>query len=208
MTKQVDLGTGSGNPLLENHARLVYNREVFLANCRFGLHGFTRIDENFGLLGGMLTQRRDKAGFSHVSLVPFILVMQRQVYAAFELISTYQSFQAWVLLRPCLESALIMGKWVDDPCIRRCVATAERRFRISRRTGRRISGEAWSPSVFPGREISAWCSRESTMTSCTPTSRTTDVMSNLDLRTQNTRTWWCTTSTGIPLSIRHTSLRW
>lgn len=115
MTKQVDLGTGSGNPLLENHARLVYNREVFLANCRFGLHGFTRIDENFGLLGGMLTQRRDKAGFSHVSLVPFILVMQRQVYAAFELISTYQSFQAWVLLRPCLESALIMGKWVDDP---------------------------------------------------------------------------------------------
>jgi len=113
--RQVDFTSDSGNPLLENHSRLVYNREVFLVIHRFALDFFSRIDENFRRIGGILAQRRDKAGHSHVSLVPFVLVMQRQLYAAFELIAGYQSFQAWVLLRPCLESALIIGKWVDDP---------------------------------------------------------------------------------------------
>lgn len=115
MTSQIEVSPGRGNPLLENHSRLTFNREVFLANYRFALDAFTTIDEHFLYLDSILSAHRDPTGHSHVSLIPFILVMQREVFAAFELISTYQSFQAWVLLRPCLESALIMGEWVDDP---------------------------------------------------------------------------------------------
>jgi hypothetical protein len=40
--------------------------------------------------------------------------MQRQFRNAFQCFTVFQSYQAWVILRPSIESALIMGKWLDD----------------------------------------------------------------------------------------------
>jgi hypothetical protein len=40
--------------------------------------------------------------------------MQRQARSSFERLSSLQSYEAWFLLRPCLESTLILGKWTDD----------------------------------------------------------------------------------------------
>ena len=41
--------------------------------------------------------------------------MQRSARSAFDNLSAYQSCHAWIALRPFVEAALIMGKWVDDP---------------------------------------------------------------------------------------------
>jgi len=59
--------------------------------------------------------QKTKAGPSLVSFGPFLMLMARQACNAFEAIAVFQSYQSWVTLRPGLESALIMGKWIDDP---------------------------------------------------------------------------------------------
>ncbi len=59
--------------------------------------------------------RRDSEGNSHVSPVPLLLLLRRQAHTAFDVLSADQSHQAWLLLRPGLEAALILGKRVDDP---------------------------------------------------------------------------------------------
>jgi len=41
--------------------------------------------------------------------------MQRQNRSAFEALSSFRSYEAWLLFRPAIESALICGKWIDDP---------------------------------------------------------------------------------------------
>jgi len=103
------------NDLVEYHTARIFNREVFLLNYSFAFHAFTQIDQNFLLLADVVRSRRDKSGHGHVSFVPFFLLMQRQARSAFEALTFHQSYEAWVLLRVCIESALIMGKWVDDP---------------------------------------------------------------------------------------------
>jgi hypothetical protein len=50
-----------------------------------------------------------------VSLAPLLLLLRRQAYCAFDVLSADQSYHAWLLLRPGVEAALIIGKWVDDP---------------------------------------------------------------------------------------------
>jgi hypothetical protein len=91
------------------------NRDIFLLNHSEEFSAFAEIDRNFELLGRVLQSCRDSEGKSYVSFLPFVLLMQRQARSAFESLSSFQSYEAWVLLRPCLEAALIMGKWVDDP---------------------------------------------------------------------------------------------
>jgi len=71
--------------------------------------------QNGYLLGETLTTHRDASGHSHVSLAPFHLIFLRQMCASFEALSVGQAFQAWVSIRPGIESVLIMGKWVADP---------------------------------------------------------------------------------------------
>jgi len=76
---------------------------------------FVAIDGNFHTLLQLLGTKRDHNGKSYVSLIPFLFLLQRQARSAFEALSAFQSYQAWVLLRPGIEAALIIGKWVDDP---------------------------------------------------------------------------------------------
>src|SRR5262249_30745099 len=58
---------------------------------------------------------RTHGGHSHISHLSLLMILGRQALNAFEAIAVFQSYQSWVLLRPSLESALIMGKWIDHP---------------------------------------------------------------------------------------------
>ncbi|MGH7381075.1 MAG: hypothetical protein ACREKR_02460 [Candidatus Methylomirabilales bacterium] len=101
--------------ILEYYSVLRTNRDIFLLNQpdAFGAH--ETIHRTFGRIGRLLATTRDQRGSSHISLIPFILLMQRQAVAAFWSLASHQSYQAWVALRPCVESALIIGKWIEEP---------------------------------------------------------------------------------------------
>lgn len=103
------------NTVLDYESARSYNRNVFLLNHSWSFRVYSQIDNNFYRLGYVLSKGRDRNGKSYVSLIPFFLLMRRQAMNAFWALCSHQSFEAWVLLRPCLESALIVGKWTDDP---------------------------------------------------------------------------------------------
>ncbi|MCZ6877226.1 MAG: hypothetical protein O7G29_03695 [Acidobacteria bacterium] len=105
----------SSRQVLEYFSVLIRNRDFFLLNQRDAFLAFETIHHRYSELGSILANHRDKDGHSQISLIPFVLLMQRQAMAAFWSLACYQSHQAWVTLRPCLESALIIGKWFDDP---------------------------------------------------------------------------------------------
>jgi hypothetical protein len=109
MAQQPDL-----NPLLEYHGAIEYNRTIFLLNRGWAFGAFSTIDGGFNQLAKLLCKHRGPEGKSRVSFIPFLLLMQRQARSSFERLSSLQSYEAWVLLRPCLESTLILGKWTDD----------------------------------------------------------------------------------------------
>jgi hypothetical protein len=68
----------------------------------------------FDLLGEQLRDGRDANGMTHISLAPFFFILQRQAIAAFDALSTNQAYSAWLLVRPGVEAALILAKWVED----------------------------------------------------------------------------------------------
>jgi hypothetical protein len=102
-------------PFLGYRSALVYNRDVFSIEHGDLLKAFLAADGNFPTLTELPRTRRDPQGNSHVSLVPLLLLLRRQAHSAFDILSADQSYQAWLLLRPGLEAALIIGKWTDDP---------------------------------------------------------------------------------------------
>lgn len=101
--------------ILHYRSALTYNREIFLIEHGEFVKVFSAIDDNFSALIELPRTMRDANGMSYVSLIPFVFLLQRQSRSAFEAFATYQSYQAWVLLRPGIEALLIVGKWVDDP---------------------------------------------------------------------------------------------
>jgi hypothetical protein len=101
--------------IFEFRAAVEKNRQIFSLQHAYAHFAFFGICEGFESIGKRLQIGRDRNSKSHVSLVPFVLLMERQSMNAFELLSTYRSYEAWVLIRPALEAALYMGKWVDDP---------------------------------------------------------------------------------------------
>lgn len=102
-------------PFLEYRAALAYNRGVFFIEHSDLVKTFIATDANFPALVELPRTRRDSEGNSHVSPVPLLLLLRRQAHTAFDVLSADQSHQAWLLLRPGLEAALILGKRVDDP---------------------------------------------------------------------------------------------
>jgi hypothetical protein len=103
------------NDVLRYRSVLTYNREVFLLEHGMLVKAFDAIDKNYGGLIEPLRTMRDRSGRSYISLIPFVLLLQRQSRAAFESFAAYQPYHGWLLLRPGIESVLIVGKWVDDP---------------------------------------------------------------------------------------------
>jgi hypothetical protein len=100
--------------ILHYRSALAYNREVFLIEHGELVKVFSAIDGNFGPLIEPPRTMRDGNGQSHVALIPFISLLQRQGRGAFEAFGSYQSYQGWVLIRPGIEALLIIGKWTDD----------------------------------------------------------------------------------------------
>jgi hypothetical protein len=101
--------------ILQYRSVLAYNREVFLVEHGGLIKALSAIDGNFSTLIEAPRTKRDSDGKSYVSLIPFLLLFQRQSRAAFEAFAVHQSYQGWILLRPGIEAVLIIGKWVDDP---------------------------------------------------------------------------------------------
>ena len=100
--------------ILEYRATLNHNSEVFLLNFKDEFTAFTDTDNSLYRIGLFLSQNRTKDEESLISFLPYLLIMQRQFRNAFQCFTVFQSYQGWVLLRPGLESSLIMGKWLDD----------------------------------------------------------------------------------------------
>jgi len=100
--------------ILRYRSVLAYNREVFLIEHAELVKEFSVVDSSFSELCEILSRMRDADTKSYVSLIPFVLLLQRQTRAAFEAFAAYQAYQAWVLLRPGVEALLIAGKFLDD----------------------------------------------------------------------------------------------
>ena len=100
--------------MLEYRAALARNRDIFLIEHGRLLKAFSCILENFEPMFERLSTARDLSGKSQVSLIPFVALLQRQVTAAFEAFASFQSFHGWVIVRPGIEAALVVGKFIDD----------------------------------------------------------------------------------------------
>ena len=100
--------------LIEYRSVLHQNGEIFLLNFKEEFAAFGETDKYFQKFGEIISTQRMKNGKTLVGLIPLLMIMQRQYRNAFRNISVFQSYQAWVLLRPAIESALVMGKWLDD----------------------------------------------------------------------------------------------
>jgi hypothetical protein len=98
----------------EYRESLQSSRQWFEKNHGPVNESFQLLDDGFNTLAAALREGRDAEGHSHISLAPFLLLMQRQSFVALDALSSMQAYQAWVLIRPGLECALIMGKWMED----------------------------------------------------------------------------------------------
>lgn len=101
--------------ILEYQSAGDVNRNIFLLNHSYAFHAFGALHDQSNLLGAMLQTGRDAHGSTYVSFLSFLLLIQRQALSAFQMVWSHQSYQARVLLRPAIQGALMMGKWVDDP---------------------------------------------------------------------------------------------
>jgi hypothetical protein len=100
--------------LHEYRRSLESSRAWFLEHHAAVLTSFQMLDVGFGTLASNLQIGRDANDETHVSLAPLLLILQRQSFVALDALSSMQAYQAWVLIRPGLESALFMGKWMED----------------------------------------------------------------------------------------------
>ena len=101
--------------ILRYRAAISQNREVFLLNYKTEFETFDLSDKIFPRFMTALGSVPSLNQKGQPQFTPFLQIMQRQARNAFEYLSAYQSYPAWVTLRPFVEAALIMGKWIDDP---------------------------------------------------------------------------------------------
>ena len=90
------------------------NRQHFQASYPYATAAVDATLSVYAALGEQLRGGYDRNGKSHLSLAPFYFILQRQTVTAFESLSANQAYAAWVAVRTGIESALIMGKWVDS----------------------------------------------------------------------------------------------
>lgn len=98
----------------EYRSSLSSSRQWFQENHAGVSASFQVLDDGFNELGRMLQVGRDANNETHISLAPLLLILQRQAFIALDSLASMQAYQAWVLLRPGIECALVMGKWMDD----------------------------------------------------------------------------------------------
>jgi hypothetical protein len=91
------------------------NRAIFRCNFSRDLDSFNLLFHKLRSTWQRIGEQRGIAGESHAGLAYFANVLIRHSLMGFQLISSYQSFLAWMTFRPGLEALLIIGKLVDDP---------------------------------------------------------------------------------------------
>lgn len=102
------------NKLIEYRSALHSNGEVFLFNFKEEFTAFGVTDAYVNQFLSVISREKMESGKSLVGFIPHLSIIQRQCRNAFQCFSVFQSYQGWVLLRPAIESILIMGKWLDD----------------------------------------------------------------------------------------------
>lgn len=122
------------------------NRRHFELAYPYATQAFETVTTAFGILGEQLRTGQDREGKTHVSLAPFFLIVVRQTMTAFDALSANQAYAAWAAMRTAIESALIMGKWVDNPDNARIW---ERRFKDPRAYASTFQGRALRSSSLP-----------------------------------------------------------
>ena len=101
---------------LEYRAARSTSRDIFLLNHREFVGACDDLHAGLAAIANGLRGKCDVAGKSYsASFVPFLALMQRQLFSAFDHLASFQAYQAWVTIRPAVEIPLIMGKWIDNP---------------------------------------------------------------------------------------------
>jgi hypothetical protein len=72
------------------------------------------LNQGFVELGRCLQLGRDAENHTHVSLGPLLFILQRQAFVAMDTLASRQAYQSWLLVRPGIESGLVIGKWLDS----------------------------------------------------------------------------------------------
>lgn len=91
------------------------NRNIFRCNFSRDLDSFNVRFHKLRSTWQRIGEERGITGESHAGLAYFANVLIRHSLLGFQLISSHQSFLAWMTFRPGLEALLIIGKLVDDP---------------------------------------------------------------------------------------------
>ena len=97
--------TSGASHVLEFRATIEKNRQIFSLQHSYAHFAFFGLCEAFEVVGKRLQTGRDKNSKTRQSFIPFVLLMERQAMNAFEALSSYRSYEAWVLIRPALEAA-------------------------------------------------------------------------------------------------------
>ena len=100
--------------LEQYHASLERSRAWFAKNHPAIEPTFELLNTGFNELARCIKVGRDAQDNTHVSLAPLLFIAQRQTVVALDSLASQQAYQAWIILRPGLESGLIIGKWVED----------------------------------------------------------------------------------------------
>ncbi len=135
---------------LEYRSTLAYNRHVFSIEHGDLLKAFVAIEGNFPTLIELPQTRRDRNKRSWVSMIPLLLLLERQALAAFELLTADESYQAWLLLRPGIEATLIIGKWIEDPASAKIWENKDKDPRSYRKA---YMGKALQSTALPGSDV-------------------------------------------------------
>jgi hypothetical protein len=99
----------------EYHESLEHSRQWCNGNHPGVRTAFQTLDDGYVLLADALREGRDGRGMAYIEGTLLLFVVQRQAFVALDALSSVQAYQAWLLVRPGVESALIIGKFFDDP---------------------------------------------------------------------------------------------
>jgi len=99
---------------LDYFATLSRARDTFLLNFGGDYRRFQSLVNTLHGCWARLGTQRDGTGHSHAGLVLFSNILMRHAVLGFQALASYQSFLAWLSVRPGLEALLIVGKFVDS----------------------------------------------------------------------------------------------
>lgn len=139
----------SKDHLREFRAALQNNRNLFLKAFPWADSNVLRLLHRADEVLHFLQTAIDASGKTQFSMVPMLMLLERQIIAAYELFSSFRSFQGWLLFRPGIEAILVTGVWLDD---RRMVEIWRNRQRNHREYLKNYSGKKLESASLPNSQ--------------------------------------------------------